>query len=562
LIGLLVSPAFVLSLWPLAFAQQSPGARSNPDAPAPALPPENPAVVAAMMKDVPAVTAPPETFFTKFRPNDQAAARAFYKKYLNLKGVSVAASDVVADEALQRTYYLVMHLLAGRPDIIQAMADHGTRLIIIGKNQVYTDMPEYRNNPNPAYQNERVRGTGGLDVTSFGEENLLNLPLDRYDDESIGVHEFCHTIDAALRQIDTGWRTRLRTTYQTSVQRKGLWKGAYNASNQAEYWAEICQDYFDCDRANNWNHAWPGRREQLKEYDPDGYELVRSTFHLTPETDWRFVPMRTEPSVIAPPEQFKIDPYYTKFTWAREFTVVGNKASDEAMLKANAIVRKMFAYRHDILKALIADDVKLVVLGPGEKISDLPEYKKLEDKKDIDELARCLDYSPQLKLLGVGQENVLGDIQQPYVGPCRVISIFAKAIYAVAGTRPVDAGWDSRPGQVWQQYELRLKRVDVGLSQKMQELFDNNVTKKGMWKGTPAMHSPIDYWAEGVLAYFDATGQVMPPDPVAGATDVQHNVPHGITTREALKAYDPELYDVVNQTMAYDGHVDWRYGLW
>ena len=35
--------------------------------------------------------------------------------------------------------------------------------------------------PNPTFQNERVRGTGGK-PTSFGEENLLSLPLDRYDD--------------------------------------------------------------------------------------------------------------------------------------------------------------------------------------------------------------------------------------------------------------------------------------------------------------------------------------------------------------------------------------------
>ena len=33
----------------------------------------------------------------------------------------------------------------------------------------------------------RVRGTGGLGVTSFGEENLLNLAIDRYDDEAFGV---------------------------------------------------------------------------------------------------------------------------------------------------------------------------------------------------------------------------------------------------------------------------------------------------------------------------------------------------------------------------------------
>jgi len=58
------------------------------------------------------------------------------------------------------------------------------------------------NGGNPQYLNERVRGTGGFDVTSFGEENLLDLAIDRYDDESIAVHEFCHTIDAALGRID------------------------------------------------------------------------------------------------------------------------------------------------------------------------------------------------------------------------------------------------------------------------------------------------------------------------------------------------------------------------
>src|SRR5687767_6066716 len=167
--------------------------------------------------------------------------------------MAVVASGDVADEALQRTHHIVTHMLAGRPDVLETMAKHGTRLIIIGKDQVYTDMPEYRRHPNPAYQNERVRGTGGLGVTSFGEENLLNLPLDRYDDESIAVHEFCHTIDAALGRIDPTWRQRLRQAHCSALD-KGLWRHAYAASNPAEYWAEICQSYFDCNRVNNWNH--------------------------------------------------------------------------------------------------------------------------------------------------------------------------------------------------------------------------------------------------------------------------------------------------------------------
>ena len=107
---------------------------------------------------------------------------------------------------------------------------------------------------------------------------------------------------------------------------KGLWKNAYTGTNQAEYWAEICQSYFDCNRINNWNHAAVGTREQLKQYDPDGYDLVRTTFKLTPENDWRYQPLRRQPSVIAPPAKFKIDPYYTKFTYAREFPVLGLEA--------------------------------------------------------------------------------------------------------------------------------------------------------------------------------------------------------------------------------------------
>ena len=83
-----------------------------------------------------------------------------------------------------------------RPDVLDAMVKRGMYLIIIGKDQVYTDMPEYRNTPDPAYMNERVRGTGGK-PTSFGEENLLSLPLDRYDDESIAVHEFLSCEDGS-----------------------------------------------------------------------------------------------------------------------------------------------------------------------------------------------------------------------------------------------------------------------------------------------------------------------------------------------------------------------------
>jgi hypothetical protein len=59
------------------------------------------------------------------RPKGEAAAekiatemavyRTFYQKYLEVKGLPIAAHRDVADLALQRTYDIVSHMLAGAP---------------------------------------------------------------------------------------------------------------------------------------------------------------------------------------------------------------------------------------------------------------------------------------------------------------------------------------------------------------------------------------------------------------------------------------------------------------
>ena len=528
------------------------------------------------------VVAPPESFFEKYREGEEREiAQKFYKKFVDVGGLSLAASGDVADEALQRTHYLVTHLLAGRPDVLGAMQKTGTRLIIIGKDQVYTDMPEYRNSRNPTFQNERVRGTGGFRVTSFGEENLLNLPIDRYDDESIGLHEFCHTIDAAIGSIDPTWRGRLSQTYRNAVE-KGRWKFAYTGSNQAEYWAEICQSYFDTNRINNWNHQAVATREQLKEYDPEGYELVRVTFNLSPENDFRYVPLRKQPSVISPPEKFHIDAYYPKFTWAREFIVLGTpQTSDEALLKANDTIRKMFAYRHDILKALINDGTKMVVLGPGQSLADLPEFKEAKTQAGFDN-ARYFDYTPDKKLLVVPEENILGGPADPFRGESSVVRAMAKAAHFLCGSRDHDPKFDTVGGGtqqyeqqlVWNKGSIPIKRLDVEFDLRLRKLYDESMAK-GLWKGTPASRGRTEYWAAGVEAYFDAAGPNYPPtDPVRHTVRLYDKDDHDrtiessadivvanrpINTREALKAYDPLLYALVDETMLYTGHQDWRY---
>jgi hypothetical protein len=507
----------------------------------------SPAVAQPLPHSPPQIARPPDSFFDLVRERDRKPARNFYKKYLAAQGMPIVAAEVIDDRALVRTHEIVTRMLTGRPDIVRALTDNGMYLIIIGRDQVYTDMPEYRNHPNPAYQNERVRGTGGK-PTSFGEENLLSLPLDRYDDESIAVHEFSHTIDGALRSIDANWSERRNAVFQ-NVRRQGLYENTYAGSNPGEYWAEVCQSFFDCNRVNNWNHGPVGTREQLRTYDPEGYELARSTFRLSPEQDWRYKFAQPHPLVISPPAKFDIDAYYTKFSWAREFTIVGRGASDEALLKANDCVRKLFAYRHDILKALMADGVKLVILGRGERLADLPEIKSLADKSSLDLNARTLEYNRPTKLLVVPEENVSVDPREANAGDNQVIRAFAGAIHQVAGQRPVDPDWEKRPRNVWQQYELRVTRLDERFDQRLKE-FHEVALAAGKWKGTSAVHNRADYWAAGVLAYFDAAGQTPAP---AGSE-------HPIVTREALRRYDADLYALVHETFAYGGKVDWRLG--
>lgn len=470
--------------------------------------------------------------------------RNFYKKYIDVKGMPVVAHGEVADLALQCTYEIVTHMLAGRPDILAAMVANHTYLIIIGKNQLYTHMPEYRNHPNPEFQNERVRGTGG-NPTSFGEENLLSLPIDRYDDESIAVHEFAHTIDGTLRRLDATWNERRNAAYQNAVEKK-LYHLTYAASNAGEYWAEIVQAYFDCNRVNNWNHGPIGTREQLRAHDPTGYELCRATFNLGPEQNWRYTWLQPLPRVSAPPDTpmfADIDPWYTKFTWAREFTVLGRGASDDALLHANQTIRKTFAYRHDLLKALIADGAKLVVLGPDEKLSALPEYRKLADTPAPGRTSRCGNYCPETKLLVVTQENVLGDPVTRDGGDNQVIRVFADALYRVAGVRPAIPNFRGN-----QQYELRVKRLDVEFDETVTALFEK-AQSANKWKGTPAGEDKFAYWCAGMLAYFDAAGRDQKPED--GSTPVR--------TREQLQEYDPDLFALVHETMAYENRVDWRY---
>jgi hypothetical protein len=199
----------------------------------------------------------------------------FYKKHLDYKGFSILSSGKVSDAALYEARDLIDHLLGDRDDILQAMINRGCRFMVMAPTEMTTDVPEQRHlkNDQKTDWDQRARGLGGK-LSSCGEENLLNLPGDRYRQENILIHEFNHAIHQhGLHRIDPKFNDRLKKAYDDAMA-KGLWKGTYVATNSSEYWAEGVQAYFDCMRPQ----FGANTREKLQKYDPGLFALVDEVY--------------------------------------------------------------------------------------------------------------------------------------------------------------------------------------------------------------------------------------------------------------------------------------------
>lgn len=480
----------------------------------------------------------PQEIFNSYDFNDQKSI-AYYKKMICAQGVPITCSGKVSDAALIRANELFNMLLAGRPDVVKDMVARRTRLLIIGANELVSDVPDYyiADPVRAAYQNERVRGYGG-NTTSFGEENVLCLPIDRYDEESIMIHEFGgHCIDSSLSRIDPNFRPRLNRLFNEAIAR-GQYKLTYAGTNASEYWAEAVQEYFDGNRANNWNHNFVRTREQLQEYDPNLAKLVKEMFNLSPVQDWRYQPLHKQPLVTTPPEDIKLDKFYTKYLYCRSLPIIGSKnASDDAMYQTNEYIRRMLTFRHDILKAMIDQGLQFIVLGDNEKITDLPEFKGTNITGRI-----YFKFTKENSRFVVGKEYILTPDK---IGENLVVREFAKAIPLLVGSRPFDPNFAR---QQKQQYELYgVVRVDENFNNKLNELYKSAIAK-GLWKGTPAAASMADYFAEGTQSWFDCNGKCVDTSKRA------------INTRDELQKYDPELASFLQDTYKHMIHeqADWR----
>jgi len=201
----------------------------------------------------------------------------FFTKELICHGIPIKAPDVVADEALFEAYSRMSMELKNLPMVASNLAAAGVEVHIIGRNQVTTDLPEWRQDkgkPLAEYhgltRDQRTRGMGGR-LTSCGEENLLKLPNDRYHGRDILVHEFAHSIR------DYGLPLKIIGLFNDQYHRSltnGLWLKSYAGSDADEYFAELTMWYFGTHGDLTMTGPKPANGpEGLKAYDPEAYKL-------------------------------------------------------------------------------------------------------------------------------------------------------------------------------------------------------------------------------------------------------------------------------------------------
>ena len=400
---------------------------------------------------------------------DELDINPFYKKYLDCDGLPVIGSERVDDKAFCRVQELLDKIFKNRPDLREAMVREGCRYIIIA---------------------------GGKSI-SCGEENLLSLPYDRYEGESIFIHELAHAIHLyGLKHCEPDFQSRLDKLYQKAMA-KGLYKDDYAATNDKEYWAESVQAFFDCDSQNNHVHNHVNTREELIEYDPDMAALIHEVFRITEETDWRYQRYTDDLLVQITLPTVKVHQKYPKYVWCTGFLIFGTgDTEDVLLLEAAEVVRQVFQRRYDILKSLVDMNVSVYI-------------------STKDDMAYSLNSHSILLPVNAGQTH----IDRP-----KLICELIRTTYKIVGIRPVGSETISLTEKQVRQIP---ERMDERFDQKVKQVY-RTAMERGLWKTTPAALDRFEYISCGGAAYFNAGQIAINSDQI-------------IKTREQLKCYDPEL---------------------
>lgn len=222
--------------------------------------------------------------------------------------------------------------------------------------------------------------------------------------------------------------------------------------------------------------------------------------------------------VSAVPASLNIAPFYKKYVDADGIAVVSSdKVQDEALIRASKVVTQILSKRPDVKDYMVSKGCRVMIIGANEEVCDLPEYARIctpDSTAYWNKRARGFGGAPEDDLsASFGEENVMCLDGDRYKGESIMVHEFAHIVHTVGilGVNP---------------------NFDTELEKLMEE-----AKAKGLWANTYALDNKYEYFAETVQSFFNCNRFSEEPNGV-------HN---SINTREKLKAYDPDMYNLLLQ---------------
>jgi len=212
--------------------------------------------------------------------------------------------------------------------------------------------------------------------------------------------------------------------------------------------------------------------------------------------------------------------FYKKHLNLDGFPIIASeKVADHALLEAAWIIRSMLDGRPDILRAIVSQKIRLVIMSPTEMTTDVPEHSTLKPAAYWDMRARGLGATDVRPAVSCGEENLLCYPGDPYSTENILVHEFAHVIHQ-QGLNTLDPKFDDKLKSIYK------KAMDEGL-----------------WKAKYAGTNHSEYFAEAVQSWFGTNRE----------NDHDHN---HVDTREELKQYDPRVAALLDSIF---GDNNWQY---
>lgn len=265
--------------------------------------------------------------------------------------------------------------------------------------------------------------------------------------------------------------------------------------------------------------------KQASDYQKETLTITRDsrqTIHLASGGGFVLKLERTVAAGVRPtgvPADKNIPAFYQKYLDADGIPVVSSaRVSDEALLKARETVVLMLAKSPQVREQMMRKQCRVMVIGEKEEVCDLPEYAHICNSPEQiafwNKRARGFGGSPEDDYsASCGEENLLALPSDRYTGENILIHEFAHLIHLVGITS-----------------------VHPGFNKELEAVM-NRAIAKGLWKDTYAISNKEEYFAECVQSFFNCNRY----------SEVPNGVHNSMNRRAKLKAYDPEMYDLLKR---------------